>query len=428
MALIETLHPLQQLISDQALAEELATEFDTPLYVYDADRLKNNARRMDEAISGSFPKYQICYALKANTNPHILSVLLEAAPSLGADCSSPGELYAAQKLNIPPKRCIYTGNYESPVELKTALDSGVHLNLDDSSSYLRLRKVGIPTEISFRLNPGFGKGRFPAIVTAGREAKFGIPREKMVHAYRLAQDDGVERFGLQCMSGSGNLDPDYFTELLSAILTTAGEIEESLGITFEYISMGGGFGIPYQPEESPINATELFENLGKVFGEFYDRSSPDSPALFIEPGKFLVADAGFILTRVTGIKKSYKRFIGLDAGMNTLIRPALYNAYHRIFKIGEPEAPASQTADVTGAICENTDRLAVDRELPDLNEGDLVAIMDTGAYGFVLSSPYNTRPRPAEVLLENGKPRLIRKRETIAEIFAGCDWDGDKDQ
>ena len=134
-----------------------------------------------------------------------------------------------------------------------------------------------------------------------------------------------------------------------------------------------------------------------------------------------MADAGFILTRVTGIKKSYKRFMGLDAGMNTLIRPALYNAYHRIFKIGEPEAPASQTADVTGAICENTDRLAVDRELPDLNEGDLVAIMDTGAYGFVLSSPYNTRPRPAEVLLENGKPRLIRKRETIAEIFAGCD-------
>jgi|TARA_B100001079_G_scaffold66380_1_gene56513 diaminopimelate decarboxylase len=425
MTLTTTPHPLQQLISDHALAEDLACEFGTPLYIYDADRLRDNTSRMENALSGSFPKSQICYALKANSNPHILSVLLGAASSLGADCSSPGELYIAQRLNIPPERCIYTGNYESPEELKTALDSGVHLNLDDSSSYFRLRKIGIPKEISFRLNPGFGKGRFPAIVTAGREAKFGIPREKIIDAYRLAQDDGVERFGLQCMTGSGNLDPGYFVELLSAILTVAREIEESLGITFEYISMGGGFGIPYKLDESPLDVSELFESLGKVFGKFYDRNSPDTPALFIEPGKFLVADAGFILSRVTGVKESYKRFVGLDAGMNTLIRPALYNAYHRILKIGEPEAPTTQTVDVTGGICENSDRLAVDRDLPTLKEGDIMAIMDAGAYGYVMATPYNTRSRPAEVLMENGKPRMIRKKETIEDIFAGCNWNGD---
>jgi len=425
MTMTDTLHPLQGIISDRTLAEELASEYGTPLYVYDAARLKDNARRMEDALSRSFPKSQICYALKANSNPHIISVLIEAALSLGADCSSPGELYMAKKLNFPPYRCIYTGNYESPEELKSALDSEVHLNLDDSSSYLRLRKIAIPEEISFRLNPGFGKGRFPAIVTAGREAKFGIPREKIIDAYRLAQDDGVEKFGLQCMTGSGNLDPDYFAELLTAILTVAEEIEQSVGISFMYISMGGGFGVPYKPDESPLDVTELFESLGKVFGKFYDQNSADAPALFIEPGKFLVADAGFILSRVTGVKESYKRFVGLDAGMNTLIRPALYSAYHRILKIGDPEARVVITADVTGGICENTDRLAVDRELPALKEGDLVAIMDAGAYGYVMSSPYNTRPRSAEVLLEDGTPKLIRKRETIEDIFSGCGWNGD---
>ncbi len=425
MIMADTFHPLQELISDRDLAEELASEYGTPLYVYNAARLKHNARRMEDALSSTFPKSQICYALKANSNPHIISVLLGAAPSLGADCSSSGELYVAQKLNIPLERCIYTGNYESPEELKTALDSGIHLNLDDSSSYLRLRKIAIPEEISFRLNPGFGKGRFPAIVTAGREAKFGIPRKKIIDAYRLAQGDGVEKFGLQCMTGSGNLDPDYFADLLTAILTVAGEIEQSLGISFEYISMGGGFGVPYKPDESPLDITELFESLGKVFSKFYDLNSYNSPALFIEPGKFLVADAGFILSRVTGIKESYKQYVGLDAGMNTLVRPALYNAYHHILKIGVTDAPVSQTADVTGGICENTDRLALDRELPDLIEGDLVVIMDTGAYGYVMSSPYNTRPRPAEVLLEDGTPRLIRRQETIEDIFAACDWNGD---
>ncbi|MFQ6608912.1 MAG: diaminopimelate decarboxylase [Fidelibacterota bacterium] len=415
-------HPLQNLISDRTMAEELAKTFGTPLYVYEATRLKKNSHRLYEALSRSFPEHQICFALKANSNPRIIEIMLNTVPSLGADCSSPGELYLAQKLDIPAERCIYTGNYESPDELRTALESGIHLNLDDSSSYLRLRKIGKPREISFRLNPGFGKGRFPAIVTAGQKAKFGIPREKIIEAYRLALNDGVTQFGLQCMTGSGNLDSGYFLELLTVILTVAKDIEESLRISFRYISMGGGFGIPYKPGESPLDFMELFENLGNTFDLYYDRNSPNAPTLFIEPGKSLVADAGFIISRVTGIKKSYKQFVGLDAGMNTLLRPALYNAYHRLLKIGEPEVPVMWTADVTGGICEDTDRLAVDRKLPDLKEGDLVAIMDTGAYGYVMSNTYNTRPRAAEVLLEKGKARLIRKRETIEDIFASCNW------
>lgn len=417
------LHPLTSLIQDKETLEGLAARFLTPLYVYDGNRLRENVRRLDQALSASFEEYLICYALKANTNPHLIAEMVSALPTLGADCSSPGELFLAQKTGIPPELCMYTGNYESPEELQLALNSGAHVNLDDETSYDRLKRIGLPEEISFRLNPGFGKGTFPAIVTAGREAKFGVPREQIEKAYGRAVRDGISRFGLQCMTGSGNLEQDYFVHLLTTILEVAKSLESGLSIRLSFVSMGGGFGIPYSEEDEPLNVDELFKALSTVYHQFYNPKESKSPTLMIEPGKFLVGDAGFLLAKVTGTKKSYKNFVGLDAGMNTLIRPALYRTYHRILKVGDPGASPVQTVDVTGGICENTDRLAEDRPFPNVQEGDLVAIMDAGAYGYSMASQYNTRPRPAEVLLLDDTVKLIRRRESIADIFHLCDWD-----
>lgn len=423
-----TRHPLTSLIRDRQTLESLADRFSTPLYVYDGNRLKENVIRLDRALSASFHKYTICYALKANTNPHLLAEMKSTLPTLGADCSSPGELYLAQKAGIPQKSCIYTGNYESPEELKLALESGVHMNLDDLTSYDRLKRIGLPEEISFRLNPGFGRGTFPAIVTAGREAKFGVPRERIEEAYNRAAKDGISRFGLQCMTGSGNLEQEYFVHLLTTVLEVVRSLESSLSSRLSFVSMGGGLGIPYREEDEPLNVAELFKVLSKVYHQFYDPKEIEPPTLIVEPGKLLIGDAGFVLARVTGKKKSYKNFVGLDAGMNTLIRPALYRTYHRILKVGDPDASPVTKVDVTGGICENTDRLAENRPFPDVEEGDLVAIMDAGAYGFSMASQYNTRPRPAEVLLLNNKPRLIRRRESIEDIFKLCGWDGKDDK
>ncbi len=417
----DTTHPLLSLISDRERMESLASEFGTPLYLYDGDRLQQNVRRLDGAIAEHLADHLICYALKANSNPHLISLMKSAVPSLGADCSSPGELFIAKKVGIAPKRCIYTGNYESVDELKNALHYGAHLNLDDLTSYDRLKRIGLPHEISFRLNPGFGMGTFPAIVTGGKEAKFGIPKENIIDAYRKAQRDGITRFGLQCMPGSGNLEIAYFVEVMTTILETAKTIEDSLSLRFDYVSLGGGLGIPYGEDEAPVDIEEMFRRLALVFAQFYG-SGGGAPRLLMEPGKYIVGDSGLLLSRVTGKKKGYKDFVGLDAGMNTFIRPALYQAYHKIYKVGEPHAPLVATVDFTGGICENTDRLATDRPFPQTEEGDLMAIMDTGAYGFVMASQYNTRGRPAEVLLLDEKARLIRQRETIEDIFHLCNW------
>ncbi|MCS5651736.1 MAG: diaminopimelate decarboxylase [Candidatus Marinimicrobia bacterium] len=411
-------HPLYYLIQNSALMTSLAKNYGTPLYIYSEKRLLENLDRLNNALKTNFNKYHICYALKANSNPALIMKMKNHLTSLGADCSSPGELHAAKLGGIDHHECIYTGNYESQEDLQAAYNSGCHINLDDITSFHRLTKIGIPDEISFRLNPGFGKGTFSQIITAGENAKFGVPHYDIVNAYRTAKNAGVKRFGIQCMTGSGILDPDYFSALIKDILKNMNVIHQELGIRMDYISLGGGFGIPYQDGETPLDFDQVFKKVGDVFSAHFKKD--EKPSLWVEPGKSVVGDTGLLLTKVTGIKKSYKTFIGLDAGMETLMRPALYGAYHRIYKVGEPDAKSTNIVDITGRICENTDRLAVDRLFPEVSEGDLIAIMDTGAYGYAMAHQFNTRPRPAEVLINGDQSCLIRERETIQDIFKTC--------
>ena len=411
-------HPLLHLIKDKPLLESLAKKYGTPLYLYDKKQLVKNINGMDKVLGKYFKKYRICYTIKANSNPNLVRILKSKVPDLGADCSSPGEIHAANLGNILSKECLYTGNYESEDDLKVAIENKVHLNLDDINSFKRMKKYSIPNEISFRLNPGFGKGAFSQITTGGIDSKFGVPRSKIIDAYGLAKANGVKKFGIQCMTGSGILDAKYFPKLMSEILNIANSIMRELNINFEYVNMGGGYGIPYKDEDASLDIDEVFSNVSKVFHKFFSREK--IPEFWIEPGRSIVGNTGILLCKVTGIKKSYKNFVGLDAGMETLMRPALYNAYHRIYKVGNPQEKHSQVTDITGRICENTDRLAIDRSFPKVKVNDLIAVMDVGAYGFSMSHQFCNRPRAAEVLLDNNNGVLIRKRETIQDLFINC--------
>ena len=412
-------HPLLNLVKNKKLFTRVFKDFGSPTYVYSKEQLVRNISAINKALKANFKKFQICYTIKANSNPHIIKVLKSEIAHLGADCSSPGEIYAAGLGGIRPNDCIFTGNYESNDDLDYAYKKNVHINLDDINSFHRLKKIGIPTEISFRLNPGFGKGAFSQVVTGGKNSKFGVPKHKIIDAYKLAKEKGVKEFGIQCMTGSGVLDPNYFPKLMEEIIKNMDDIMKSLDIKFNHVSMGGGFGIPYDDNQTPLNFDKVFKGVSDTFHSFFiDKNIPE---LWIEPGKSVVGNTGILLASVTGIKKSYKNFVGLDAGMETLMRPALYNAYHRVYKVGDLEAPNSEVVDFTGRICENTDRLAVERPFPSIQEGDLIAIMDTGAYGFSMSHQFCTRPKAAEILIDGEKLQLIRKRETIEDIFSKCE-------
>ena len=416
-----TKHPLLDKVLDGRILKNICEEYGTPLYTYYGERIRNNLNSINAALKNNFEKYQIQYAVKSNNNPNLLTFMHQHLPSLGADCSSPGELLAAERAGIPMKNCVYTGNYESVDDLQSAVDSGCEVNLDDETSFKRLKNICIPEYISFRLNPGVGKGRFTEIVTGGHDAKFGIPVEKIAAVYKSALTDGVKTFGLQCHAGSAILDQNHFRENTELILKAAQNIEDTINHKLLKISIGSGFGMPYTDDEDPLDFNNVFHLVAKVFKEFYGQHQDDWPVLCIEPGRAIVGDAGILLARVTGIKKSYKNFIGLDAGMETLMRPALYGAFHRIYKVGELSNERKMTVDVTGRICENTDRLAVDIPFPYVAEGDVIAIMDAGAYGYSMAHQFNTRPRPAEVLVDKNKLRLIRSRETIEDIFLKCD-------
>ena len=413
-------HPLLKEVQDNILLNKLSAEFGTPLYIYYGYQIKENLQKINSALQSYFDQYQIYYAVKSNNNPNLLSFMHNYLPTIGADCSSPGELFAASKAGIPMERCVYTGNYESKKDLRAAYKSGCEINLDDSTSFQRLIKIGVPNYISFRLNPGVGNGRFSQIITGGKEAKFGIPREKIINIYESAKEEGVELFGLQCHSGSAILDEDYFANNTKLILNTARSIEDRIEQNLSKISIGSGFGIPYTDDEESLDLNTVFFKISQVFEEFYGKDQSDWPILCIEPGRSIIGNTCILLATVTGIKESYKNFIGLDAGMETLLRPALYGAEHRIYKVDTKHENEISSVDITGRICENTDRLAVDISFPKAVEGDLISIMDTGAYGYAMSNQYNTRPRSAEILVDGDNYYLIRFRETIKDIFQNC--------
>lgn len=393
--------------------KELALDNGTPLYVYDKDVITNNYNKLAASFEKYYQRTKIHYSVKANSNINILSVFNDLG--CGADCSSPYEVLLAKQAGFTDDRILYTGNYESLSDFSYLTGYNIKINLDDVTSFKRMSQVLNPEIISFRINPGIGKGGYEGITTGGTDAKFGVPYEKALHAYQLAQESGYKRFGIHMMTGSNNLEPYYFAQVVEKLMMIAGNIFDKLGTIPEYVDIGGGFGIPYEDDEQELDIDLTAKLVSEVFQEKCHKYSFGEPELLMEPGRYLVGNAGWLISKVTGIKHSYKHFIGVDAGMSTLIRPALYGAKHRTYVYGK-DVP-EWNVNLCGQICENSDIFAKNIFLPSVNEGDLIIMRDAGAYGFVMSSNYNNRPRPAEILIDNDKIKVIRRRETFEDMI-----------
>lgn len=400
-------------------AEEIGGEYGTPLFVYNADKIREQYRKLQEAFGSRYGDFQINYAVKANFNPEIARLLVEEGA--GLDCASKAEIKLAEEIGA--EHVMYTAPYNREDELEYALEHDAFVNLD---SIFLLEKIDeMPEEICFRIDPGIGSGDH-GLVFGGGDTKFGVPEERAVEAYRKAKERGAERFGIHMMTGSNIRDPEYFGQITGKLLEIAGEISEELDIEFEFVDIGGGLGIPSKPQEEELDVDAAAGNIVNALEEGINIYDTGEPELRIEPGRFLVGEAGYLLTEVTGVKnKQDETFVGTDTGMHQLIRPMLYDAHHEIEPVTSTRSENKSEKDIVGCVCEN-DYLAQNYQLPEVEQGDILAIENVGAYGFVMSSNWNSRPLPAEVLVESNKSELIRERQEKEAIFHGTSLEVEK--
>ncbi|MEN4006868.1 MAG: diaminopimelate decarboxylase [Methanobacteriaceae archaeon] len=399
-------------------AIELAGKYDTPLYVIDEAKIRDNYRRLYNAFSSEYRNFKIFYACKANTSLAVMRILEQEGSSI--DAVSPGEVYTALLAGFKPERVIYTGNNVTDEELKFAAQSGVIINLDSISSLKRLSKLADPEElkISIRINPKVGAGHHEHCITGGELSKFGVMEEEAADVYTLAQDLGFTPIGIHTHIGSGILDPEPFMLAVETLMDVAGRVKEEAGVKFEFIDFGGGLGIPYTPDEKKLDLENFKKKITDLYKNKLNEYELGKPTMCIEPGRYIVGDASVLLTKVNTIKQSYRKFAGVDTGFNTLLRPALYGSYHHIVAANKPDAENIQNIDIAGNVCESGDLFARDRPMPDLEEGDILAILNAGAYAFSMSSQYNSRPRVMEVLVNNGESEVVRERGTFADVLA----------
>ena len=396
---------------------ELASSYGTPTYITDEQRIRHNCRRLIASFGNGYKKFRLNYAVKANNNLAILNILRQEGA--GADCSCAEELTLAGMAGFRHEQLLYSGNYNSDYELSQGIESRAIVNLDDAALLPRLLKHGKPEVLSFRVNPGIGEGQYPGLVFGGENTKFGVKESELLQAYANAKGSGIKRFGMHMMTGSNVLNLDYFVSVTRKLFEIAEKISMKLGLTFEFVDIGGGFGVPYRPDESPLDIEKLGSRVSVLFNEFVEKNEMGEPYLMIEPGRFVVSDSTVLIGRVHHIKKvGTKIFVGTDIGMNTILRPALYGAYHHIYVVNRPLAKAEHVVTVTGQVCENTDVLAKDRPLPHVEIGNVIVVMNAGAYGFAMSSQYNSRPRAAEILVNDGQAESIRERETVIDLIS----------
>jgi len=397
--------------------ETLIANHPTPFHVYDVKAIRENARKFIQAFSWVPGGFQNFFAVKALPNPHVLSLLKKEG--MGADCSSLPELLLAYKSGITGEDIMFSSNDTPADEYVKARELMGVINLDDISHIPFLEEhAGIPEIISFRYNPGpLKEGN--AIIGEPEEAKYGFTREDLFKGYRIMKEKGVKRFGLHTMVASNELNPDYFIETAELLFDLIVDISKDTGIRFEFVNLGGGFGIPYKPDQKPLDFTYISAGVREAYENRIKKNGLDPVRVVTESGRMVTGPYGYLVTKVLHIKKTYKTFVGMDASMANLMRPAMYGAYHHITVLGKEDAPLTVTADVTGSLCENNDKFAINRKLPPVERGDIVVIHDTGAHGHAMGFNYNGKLRSAEFLLEeNGAFRQIRRAETVEDYFA----------
>ncbi|MDR0797159.1 MAG: diaminopimelate decarboxylase [Nitrososphaerota archaeon] len=396
---------------------ELAQKYDTPLYVLSEKRVRENYNRLYDAIVDKYKDVRIYYACKANTNLTLLKLLQSEGAYL--DAVSPGEVFMGLSSGFTPDRILFTGISVRPDELKFLADLGVTINIDCQSELEHLLKIVVPSTISVRVNPEVGDGHHDHCITAGPNVKFGIcDEEDILKVYADAKKARVEHFGIHMHIGSGISKIDSYVQAVKRFLDIAKRVHDELDITFDFIDLGGGFGVSYRPDDEPFDLSEFVSKVVSLFKSKVKAYKLGKPFLCVEPGRYLVCDAGILLTTVNMVKvTSHRKFVGVDSGFNTLIRPAMYGSYHHILVANKLNLKDSGIFDVVGPLCESGDVLAKDRELPPVVEGDVLAVLNAGAYGFSMSSQYNSRPRAAEVMMRQGKPVLIREREQFQDLL-----------
>ena len=406
-----------ELIIEGAPATRLAEQNGTPLYIYSESKIHHNVNKLRDAFNKHYPKIRLLYACKANTNLSILKILKTEGVEI--DAVSPGEVFLALKAGFKPDEILFTGTSVGEEEMGFLLKKGVRMNIDSLSQLEKLLAHTVPGFVSLRVNPEVGAGHHEHVITAGPDVKFGVWEGQALMGYRMALDAGVTRFGIQMHIGSGIMDVNHYVKAVGRLLEIAKHVAESTGISFSFIDIGGGIGVPYRPDEEEINLDAFAGTLLGFIKEKLAEYNLGEPEIWVEPGRYLVAESGVILTRVTTLKSSPGRtFVGVDAGFNTLIRPVLYGSYHHIINASGMNNPVKRY-DVYGPLCESGDLFAREREIQEVHEGDLLVIMNAGAYGFSMASNYNSRPRPAEVLVLAGESRVIRKRESFDDLLRG---------
>lgn len=396
--------------------EQITETYRTPFHIYDEAAIRDKARTMNDAFSW-IHEFKNYFAVKACPNPVIMNILKEEG--FGADCSSEPELVLSDAIGLSGEEIMFTSNDTPEEEFIKAENLGAIINLDDIGHIKTLEQSsGIPELICFRYNPG--KARTGnVIIGEPTEAKYGLTSEQIMEGYRIMKEKGVKRFGLHTMVASNELDGTYFVETARMLFELAVRLKNELDITLDFINMGGGIGIPYNLEDEPVDLYAVSKGMKEIYDELIVPAGLDPLKIVFECGRMITGPYGYLVSRVRHVAKKYKDYVGLDSSMANLMRPALYGAYHHISVLGKEEAPLDHTYDVTGSLCENNDKFAIDRKLPEVAEGDLLAIHDAGAHGYSMGFNYNGKLRSAELLLKtDGSVQLIRRAETMDDYFA----------
>jgi len=402
--------------------ENIIKKYPTPLHIYDEKGIRENARRFYKAFAWA-PDFKNYFAIKALPNPYIIKILKEEG--MGADCSSLPELILSQKVGIKGENIMFTSNDTPAQEFKKAKELGAIINFDDITHIKMLEETaGIPEIICFRYNPGpLRKSKGNVIIGKPEEAKYGLTKEQLFKAYKIMKKKGVKRFGLHTMVVSNELDVNALVETAQMLFDLAIEIHEKLGIRLEFVNLGGGIGIPYKLEQRAVNLEELSKKIKTLYENIIVKNKLNPLRIVFECGRMVTGPYGYLVTKVIHEKHIYKNYIGVDACMANLMRPALYGAYHHETVLGKEDQSLDNIYDVTGSLCENNDKFAVDRKLPKIEIGDIVVIHDTGAHGYAMGFNYNGKLRSAELLLKtDGSVKQIRRAETVDDYFATLDF------
>ncbi|MES9923411.1 MAG: diaminopimelate decarboxylase [Candidatus Thiodiazotropha endolucinida] len=399
--------------------EEIVEHFGTPFHLYDEKGIRENGEALTRAFEDveSFREY---FAVKALPNPTIMKIMQDLG--FGFDCSSIAELLLSRQIGASGEQIMFTSNNTSAAEFAVAeADGGCVLNLDDISLIDKVPRM--PELICFRYNPGERRSG-NSIIGNPIEAKYGVAHDQLLEAYQKAMQRGARRFGLHTMLASNELNHAYMVETARMLLDRVVSLSEKLGIQFEFINIGGGLGIPYRPQEKPLDIVSMGREIADLFRSFKAHHGY-APKLFLESGRYITGPYGVLITRAINRKEIYRTYVGVDSCMSSLMRPGMYGAYHHISVLGKQGE--QETVDVVGSLCENNDKFAVQRPLPAIQDGDILIIHDAGAHGHAMGFNYNGKTRPKELLLRSdGSVDLIRREETIDDIFTTLNFEPDR--